>query len=172
MDLRQHDLVVLGFAIPLMVIGDVLGNIARGFGRALPYVVIRNLVPQLCATAVLICLLLWRGPQIGPAYGQLFGLAVGVAVGIVLAGNLVRVRVGQVRPVTQLRRLYGYALPLGVNFVTSLGIAWTDLFLLGLLTDAGTAGIYRGCMQIVLVFDLGAAACAAAPAGTARERGR
>ena len=155
-------LVVLGFAIPLMVIGDVLGNIARGFGRALPYVVIRNLVPQLCATAVLICLLLWRGPQIGPAYGQLFGLAVGVAVGIVLAGNLVRVRVGQVRPVTQLRRLYGYALPLGVNFVTSLGIAWTDLFLLGLLTDAGTAGIYRGCMQIVLVFDLGAAACAAA----------
>jgi O-antigen/teichoic acid export membrane protein len=154
--------VVLGFTIPLMVIGDVLGNIARGFGRALPYVVIRNLVPQLCATAVLICLLIWRGPQIGLAYGQLFALAVGIVAGIVWTGNLVRVRVGRVRPVPQFRRLYGYALPLGLNFMISLGIAWTDLFLLGLLTDASTVGTYRGCMQIVHVFDLGAAACAAA----------
>ena len=34
--------------------------------------------------------------------------------------------------------------------------------MLGRLTDASTVGAYRGCMQIVLVFDLGANACAAA----------
>jgi len=153
---------VLGFAIPLMVTIDVLGNVARGFGRALPYVVTYNIVPQLCAAAVVISLMIWQGPQIGVVYGRVFAYAVGVAIGLVFAWRLVKRHIGWVRPVLNLRQLYGYALPLGVNLMTSLGIAWTDLFLLGLLTEASTVGVYRGCMQIVLVFDLGANACAAA----------
>jgi O-antigen/teichoic acid export membrane protein len=153
---------VLGFAIPLMVGGDVLGNIARGFGRALPYVVICNLVPQLRTIAVLISLMIWRGPQIGVVYGRLAGLAVGVAIGIAFAWNLVRIHIGRVRPILQLRRLYGYALPLAFNLIIALALGWTDLFLLGLLTNAKMVGTYRGCMQIVLVFDLLANACAAA----------
>ena len=155
-------LVVFALAIPLMVIGDVLGNVARGFGRAAPYVVIRNLVPQLCAMVVLISLIIWRGPQVGVVYGQLIGLAVGIAVGTVVVRGLVLAHIGRVRPVLQLRRLYGYALPLGLNLMTSLGLAWTDLFLLGLLTNARMVGTYRGCMQIVLAFDLLGNACAAA----------
>jgi O-antigen/teichoic acid export membrane protein len=155
-------IVVFAFAIPLMVIGDILGNVARGFGRAAPYVVIRNLVPQLCAMAVLISLIIWQGPEVGVVYGQVFGLAVGIAVGTVFVRSLIRAHIGRVRPVLQLRRLYGYALPLGVNLMTSLGLAWTDLFLLGLLTNAGMVGAYRGCMQIVLAFDLLSNACAAA----------
>jgi O-antigen/teichoic acid export membrane protein len=155
-------LMVLGFAIPLMVGSDVLGNIARGFGRALPYVVIYNLVPQLCAIAVVISLMIWRGPQLGVVYGRLFGLAIGVALGIIFAWNLVRVHIGRARPILQLRRLYGYALPLGFNLIIAVGLGWTDLFLLGLLTNARLVGTYRGCMQIVLAFDLAANACAAA----------
>jgi len=88
---------VLGFAIPLLVAGDVLGNIARGFGRAAPYVGDPHLVPQLCATAVLIALMIWAGPQIGVAYGQLFGLAVGAAIGIVFAWKLILVHIGRVQ---------------------------------------------------------------------------
>lgn len=153
---------VVGFAIPLMVTIDVLGNVARGFGRALPYVVTYNIVPQLCVGAVVISLLIWQGPQIGVIYGRVFGYGVGAAVALAFTSPLVARHIGWVRPIPHLRQLYGYALPLGVNMMTSMGIAWTDLFLLGLLTDASTAGVYRGCMQIVLVFDLGANACAAA----------
>jgi O-antigen/teichoic acid export membrane protein len=155
-------LIVLGFAIPLMVIGDVLGNIARGFGRALPYVVIRNLMPQLCALAVLISLMIWGGPQVGVVYGQLFGFFVGTAVGTVFVWGLVGNHIGRLRPVLRLRRLHGYALPLSLNLIISLGLGWTDLYLLGLLTDASMVGTYRGCMQIVLVFGLVANSCAAA----------
>src|ERR1700719_2722210 len=43
---------VLGFAIPLMALIDLLGEITRGFGRALPYVVLRTLAPQLCTMAI------------------------------------------------------------------------------------------------------------------------
>ena len=112
--------------------------------------------------AVVISLLIWQGPQIGVIYGRVFGYGVGVAVALAFTSSLVARHIGWVRPIPHLRQLYGYALPLGVNMMTSMGIAWTDLFLLGLLTDASTAGVYRGCMQIVLVFDLGANACAAA----------
>jgi O-antigen/teichoic acid export membrane protein len=153
---------VIGFAIPLMVTIDVLGNVARGFGRALPYVVTYNIVPQLCSAAVLVSLMIWKGPQIGVVHGRVFGYAVGVGVGVIFAWRLARRHIGWVRPVLHLRQLYGYALPLGVNLITTLAIAWTDLFLLGLLTDAKTLGLYRGCMQIALVFDLAANACAAA----------
>ena len=155
-------LAVVGFAIPLMVVIDLLGNVARAFGRALPWVATYNIVPQLCAGALIISLMIWHGPQIGVVYACVLGYAVGAAIALVLAWRLVDHHIGWVRPVLQLRQLYGYGLPVGLNIITTLGIAWTDLFLLGLLTDAKTAGVYRGCMQIVLVFDLGANAFAAA----------
>jgi O-antigen/teichoic acid export membrane protein len=153
---------VLGFAIPLMVTIDVLGNVARGFGRALPYVVTYNIVPQLCAAAVFISLMIWEGPQVGVVYGRVLAYAIGGAFALFITWQLVERHIGWVRPVLHLQQLYGYALPLGVNLVISLGIGWTDIFLLGLLTNASTVGAYRGCMQIVLVFDLGANAFAAA----------
>jgi len=149
-----HFLRILGFAIPLMALIDLLGEITRGFGRALPYVVLRNLVPQLCSMAVLIWLFLSRGSQIGVAYAQIFGLGLGVVVGIGFVLHLVRTRIGPLRPILQLRRLYGYAAPIVLNTMVSLAMVWTDLFLLGVLTDASTVGTYRGCMQITLVFDL------------------
>jgi O-antigen/teichoic acid export membrane protein len=155
---------VLGFAIPLLILTDLLGNIARAFGSALPYVVIRNLIPQLSTMPLLISLVLWHGPQIGVAYAQSFGLAIGFMFGIGFVWHLIRARIGRVRPILQLRRLYSYALPVSLNVAASMVMGWTDLFLLGVLTDASTVGIYRGCMQVALVFDLVSNAVLAATA--------
>jgi len=145
---------VLGFAIPLMALIDLLGEITRGFGRALPYVVLRNLAPQLCTMAILIWLWRSHGPWSGVAYAQLGGLSIGVAVGIGFVLQMVRTRIGPLWPIMQLRRLYGYAVPIVGNTMVSLAMVWTDLFLLGILTDASAVGTYRGCMQITLLFDL------------------
>jgi O-antigen/teichoic acid export membrane protein len=156
---------VLAFAIPLLVLLDILGHLARAFGKTLPFIVIEKLAPQICVMGVLISLLLWHAPEIGIAYGQLFGIGAGVVVGSLFVVQMSRVQIGPARPVVQLGRLYGYAVPIIVNTIVSLAIAWTDLFLLGLLTDASTVGIYRGCMQIVLAFDMvwNAFAAASAP---------
>ena len=145
---------VLAFAIPLMALIDLLGEITRGFGRALPYVVLRNLVPQLCMLAVLLWLWYASGPPIGVAFAQLGGLVVGVAAAILFVLQMVRTRIGPITPILQLRRLYGYALPIVLNTMVSLSMVWTDLFLLGMFTDASTVGVYRGCMQITLLFEL------------------
>jgi O-antigen/teichoic acid export membrane protein len=147
-------LAVLGFAIPLFVVIDLLGIIVRGFGRALPAVVIQNMVPQLCSIGVLAFLLASDGPPIGAAYAQLGGLVVSVPLGIWFVVRLVRDHIGSVKPAFELGRLYGYALPITFNVIASLVIGLTDLFLLGLFTDASTVGTYRACMQIVLVFGL------------------
>jgi O-antigen/teichoic acid export membrane protein len=157
-------LVVLGCAIPLLVMIDMLGSISRAFGRALPAVVIQNMAPQLCAIAVVVSLILWSGPPIGVAYGQVVGLVVGVSLGIWFVARLVRDRIGRTKPEFELRRLYGYAAPITLNVAATLVIGLTDLFLLGLLTDASTVGAYRACMQIVLVFGLPMSALRAATA--------
>jgi O-antigen/teichoic acid export membrane protein len=157
-------IVVLAWIVPLLTLGDLLGHITRGFGRALPHVLIANLVPQLCAAAVLIPLFVWGGPLVGVAYAQLGGLAVGVAVGFAFVWTLARRHIGWVSPRLNLSPLYAYAVPVVVNAIMGLAIAWTDLFLLGLLADAATVGAYRGCMQIVLGFDLLSTALAAATA--------
>ena len=145
---------ILGFAIPLMALIDLLGEITRGFGRALPYVVLRNLAPQLCTMGILIWLWCSDGPQSGVAYAQLGGFSVGVVVGALFVLRMVRSRIGTLWPIMQLRRLYGYAVPIVGNTMVSLAMIWTDLFLLGVLTDASAVGTYRGCMQITLLFDL------------------
>ncbi len=161
-------LVVLGFAIPLLVTIDLLAHIARGFGRALPAIVMQNIAPPLCLAAVLLWLLLSSGPQIGVAYGQLVGLIVGVSLGAWFVLRLVRDRIGRTRPAFQLGRLYGYALPITLHIVAAQAIGFTDLLLLGLLTDANSVGAYRGCVQIILVFGvpMGALAAATAPVYT------
>jgi O-antigen/teichoic acid export membrane protein len=156
---------VLAFAVPLLVLLDILGHLARAFGKTLPFIVIERVAPQLCMMVVLGSLLLWQAPEIGIAYGQLFGVGAGVVVGALFVFQMSLAQIGPTRPVLQLGKLYGYAVPIIVNTIVSLAIAWTDLFLLGLLTDASTVGIYRGCMQIVLAFDMvwNAFAAASAP---------
>jgi O-antigen/teichoic acid export membrane protein len=155
---------IAGLAIPLLALADLLGNVARGFGSALPYIVIRNLVPALCSMAVLIVLTLRGGPPMAALFSYVGGIAVGTAIGAGFVWQLIRRHIGRARPVMRIGRLYGYAAPVMLNAIVSLAMVWTDLFLLSVFTNASTVGIYRGCMQIVLGFDLVWNACSAATA--------
>ena len=157
-------LVILGWAIPLLVMIDLLGTVTRGFHSAVPAVVIQNMAPQLGTITVLVALLLWNGPQVGAAYGQLVGSVAGTLLGIWFVARLVRERLGRTKPAFEPGRLYGYALPITLNVAATLVIGLTDLFLLGMLTDASSVGTYRACMQIVVVFGLSTAALRAATA--------
>jgi O-antigen/teichoic acid export membrane protein len=153
---------VFACAIPFMALSDLLGNIARGFGRPLPYIIIRNLVPPLCYMPVLIGLSFSSGPKIGAAYGYTAGVGVGAATGLIMVLGLVWARIGRVRPVVRLRSLYTFAVPIALNSWVTLALILVDQFLLVTLTDVKTAGIYRGCVQVVIAFDLILSACSAA----------
>jgi O-antigen/teichoic acid export membrane protein len=155
---------VIACAIPFTSLTDLFGSIARGFGLYLPYVVIRNLVPPLCYLTALVYLFAAMGPEVGVAYGYTAAAAIGAMVGLAWVVELVRTRLGLVRPELRLTRLYGYSAPIALNFMVAMVFLWVDLFLLARLTDAETVGIYRGCTQILITFDLVLTACSVASA--------
>jgi len=144
----------LGFIVPLIALSEVLGHTARGFGRAFYYVLIRNLAPQIFFLGVLLYLSHFGGPKIAVTYGLIGSYLLACALGFVLISGLVRSIIGKVRPLFELRALYSYALPVVLNASVALVLLWTDLFQLGIFTNTWTVGIYRACMQIVVVFDI------------------
>lgn len=152
----------LAIVIPLIATTEVLGHIARGFGHALPYVVIRNLVPTLCYMCVILYLVHSGGAKVSITYGPVGAYATAAFLGFIVIGTLSWSTIGLVRPRIQLRALYSYSLPVFLNTAVSLVLVWTDLFQLGIFTNADTVGIYRACMQIVIVFDVIWTACSAA----------
>jgi O-antigen/teichoic acid export membrane protein len=155
---------VLACAIPLTSLSELVVSIARSFDRFLPAIVLRNLMPPLCYMPVLIYLSVSAGPKIGAGYGYTAAAAVGAAAGLAWVLYLVRTRIGLLRPMLRLRPLYKYAAPIALYHMITIVLIWVDLFLLATLADAKSVGIYRGCTQVVLAFDLILGACSVATA--------
>lgn len=158
-------IITLGFVIPIFSVSDVIGNAARGFGRSLPYIVIRGILPGIVYAGLLAVIAISGAPPITVARGWLIATAVGMLTGLAWINRLLRKHIGRsVSPVFQLRPLYGYSLPILMHFVISLSLAYTDIFLLGTLSSVEAVGIYRGCIQVIFAFDLVLNACSAAAA--------
>lgn len=164
---------ILGLAIPALTVADLLGNVARGFGRPVTYVLIRNVIPPLIYMVALVHILntgaagaILNSGAAGAAVAKSYwaATACGALAGIVVVGNMIWRRIGLVRPEFQLRSLYAYATPVILNSVFALAIVWTDLLLLGIFTEPATVGMYRACMQAAIAFDLIWNACSAATA--------
>ncbi len=151
---------LLGLAIPLMAMADMLGNLGRAFGRPIVHVAARNL-----ALPLAFCALLLLTPGLGVPGAFVAASGAGAAIGLLLIARIVRRRLGWVRPDIAWRPLYRYAAPIAANAVFALAIVWTDLLLLGIYTDPATVGAYRACMLVVVAFDLvwNASSAATAP---------
>ena len=155
---------ILCLAVPALVCSELLGNVARGFGRPVVYVLIRNVVPALGYAAMIVAIS--RTGALGLGIGTAYCIATGIAAlfGIVAVWRLVRRRIGLVRPELRLRHLYGYALPIALNSIVAIIIAWTDLVCLAIFATPEQVGMYRACMQVAVAFDLIWNACSAATA--------
>ena len=155
---------ILSLAIPTIALAELLGNVARGFDRPALYVLVRNLIPTLCYAAMLVVISRHGGS--GPLIAVAYWLATAVAAvcGVLAVTWLVGRRLGRLRPRLQLRRLYGYAMPVWFNSIVAIAIALTDLVCLGLFADPRQVGMYRACMQAAVAFDLIWNACSAATA--------
>ena len=144
----------LAILMPLIALTEVLGHIARAFGHALHYVVIRNLVPPISYLGAILCIAHAGGPKTAIAYALIGAYTVAAILGFGFIGRFTLKELGFHRPHFELRALYAYAFPVLLNASVSLALLWTDLFQLGIFTEAVTVGIYRACMQIVIAFDV------------------
>jgi O-antigen/teichoic acid export membrane protein len=144
----------LAFLIPLIALTEVLGHIARGFGYALPYVAIRNLAPPICYMGVLLYLRYIGAPPIEVTKGLIGAYSFASLIGFLVILRFAWSLIVTVKPRLEMRESYSYAVPVVLNGIVSLALFWTDLFQLGIFTNADTVGIYRACMQIVIAFDI------------------
>lgn len=144
----------LAFLIPLIALTEVLGHVARGFGYALPYVVIRNLAPPICYLAFLLYLRRIGAPPIEVTHGFISAYSFASLVGFLIILRFAWPLIVAVKPRLEMRESYSYSVPVVLNGIVSLALFWTDLFQLGIFTNADTVGIYRACMQIVIAFDI------------------
>ena len=144
----------LAIAVPFSALVELFGHIARGFGRAAAYVLIRSVAPPLSYMGVLLYLTHFGGAKISVTHGLVGSYALGTLLGVALVATYCSSIIGRVKPRFELRELYSYAVPVVLNLGVSLALFWTDLFQLGIFTNADTVGIYRACMQIVVVFDI------------------
>jgi O-antigen/teichoic acid export membrane protein len=144
----------LALLAPLIALTEVLGHIARAFGHALHYVIIRNLAPPIVYLLAILGVSHLGGPHIAIAYSLIGAYICGALLGLIFVGQFALAVIGPIRPQLELRALYAYAFPVLLNASVSLGLLWTDLFQLGIFTNAVTVGIYRACMQVVVAFDV------------------
>jgi O-antigen/teichoic acid export membrane protein len=150
----QHFMRLIALAIPLMSLTEILGHITRGYGYAVYYVLIRNLIPPFVFLLLLISLHYWQAPPPGIAIALVIAYSIGFVAGIAALMKVTGIEIWHIRPQFQFRKLYGYSLPILINTVLYMVIGFTDILMLGLFRDASEVGIYRACMQVVIVFDM------------------
>jgi O-antigen/teichoic acid export membrane protein len=162
---------LLALLVPLLAGSELLGNICRGFGLASPYVLIRNVTPQVTLTLLLGALLLIRpapsdgGYRVLPfALSLLTAHCLAVIIGLLAVRRLSKRELDGARPRYEQRRLLGYAMPVLATTGMYMVIGWTDLIVLGATHPAEEAGRYRACMQLVIVLEMVAVAFNAAAA--------
>lgn len=162
-------------AVPFFALCELLGNIARGYGRLQHYVIARHLAPQLSLLLLLLAGRALAGSPPGPWPAPLlaaWAFALSGLVAALIAALLLRQAMRQDRsgppaaretgPATApaaadphwRRRLWAYAVPVWANSLLYLAIGWADLLLLGWLAPAEAAGLYRACTQAVIAFDM------------------
>ena len=154
----------LAAAIPFLSLAEILGYITRAFGRSVEQVLIRNLVPPASFMLVLIALTLFNAPPILVTAGFVLSYLLGTLAGCGFVARLLGPEGRRAKPVPQLRTLYAYSFPVLLHNLLALGVGWTDIFMLGVFATADQVGIYRACMQILMVFDLVVFALGAAAA--------
>lgn len=144
----------LAFAIPFMSLSEILGYVTRGFGHSAYYVITRNLVPPVAFMVLLTSLRvidadpIWVTGAFVVSY--FLGFVVGAACVVKVTGQIL----WRVAPRFRFRKLYGYAFPIMLNTILYMVVGFTDILMLGAFMNPEQVGIYRACLQIIILFDM------------------
>ena len=145
---------IVSLAIPFMSLSEILALTTRGFGYAKYYVIVRNVVPQIAFTIMLTLMWLagWNQVWIGIVFVGAYIAA--LVVGLISIDRILGRDVWHIKPLLPFRKLYSYSFPILINSILYMIITWTDLLMLGVFRTSDHIGVYRGCLQIVLFFDM------------------
>lgn len=145
---------LLAVAAPFMAGAEVLGSITRGFGHAVYYVIVKNLIPPVFFLAALGVMALSRAQAIWITGAVVFGSLTACLAGIAAILHIAGLELRGVRPVFRLRELYGYSAGVMANYFFYLVFALTGLLAVAYFMGTESVGIYRVCLQLVVPIDM------------------
>jgi O-antigen/teichoic acid export membrane protein/protein involved in polysaccharide export with SLBB domain len=138
--------------IPLMAFTEITGAITRGFGFATYYVITRNVSLPLVFCLALLAEHADGLASVASAFFMAYAVASVVGLGSVLY-VLVKTKC-VVMPRYEVSVLYSYSLSVFANSVLYTLIEWSNVVLIGAYLGAAQAGLYRGAVRLLVVFDM------------------
>jgi O-antigen/teichoic acid export membrane protein len=144
----------VSLAVPLMAFSGMAAVVTRGFGFSKYYVLVKNLIPPLVFCGLMVFLVRIGADLLRITDAFILSYAVAALAGLVSLLRLLGPSLWKVRPAFDLRSLYGYSLPLLVNSILYVVLAWTDIVVLGMFWTTDVVGIYRACTQTALAMTL------------------
>ncbi len=144
----------LAAVIPFLALANILGHVTRAFGRSVEQVLIRNLIPPVTFFIWLTVSHLVDAEPITVVTGFVFSYFFSTSLGTLIVARLLKKEATWTAPILRLRELYAYASHVFINSALLLTIGLTDVFMLGIFESAEQVGIYRGCLRVMLIFEL------------------
>ncbi len=145
---------LFSLAIPFMGLSEILGVITRAYGHAVYYSIIRHFVSPVTYLIGLIVVITLRADPRWIAVACTAAYFMATMTGILCVAKVCGRAIWRLRPAFPFRVLYTYSFLIMVNTFLYLVLGGTDILMLGALTDAGHVGVYRGAMQLVVIFDM------------------
>ncbi len=144
----------MALSIPLLGLTEVMGIVTRAFGKHGYYVFIRNLVPPIAFFSLVALITLLKANPLLIAAAFAVAYLLGAVVGVVCVLKAGGRDLFMEHPVFPFRALYGYALPILLNTLLYLALSWTNVLMLGALSNEEQVGIFRACFQFVMPFTM------------------
>jgi O-antigen/teichoic acid export membrane protein len=145
---------VLAFAVPLMALSEILALITRAFGYSAYYVLISNVTPPSMIFLSLLMLTSFNAAAAWVPGAIVMAYGVALVLGALCVLKIVGRDFGRATPEFGYREIYGYAFPVLVGTLLYLVMEWADILLLGCFVSPVQVGVYRACVQVVVVFDM------------------
>ena len=145
---------IIAIAIPFMSISEALGMITRAYGHAKHYVITRNIVPTVTFFVLILLVRHLNADPIWITKAFVVSYSLAVIAGSICVAKVIGPILWQAKPIFRFGRLYKYSFPIMINSLLYMIITWTDILMVGYFRGADQVGIYRACIQVVLLFDM------------------
>jgi O-antigen/teichoic acid export membrane protein len=145
---------LIALSIPFMALSEVLGSITRGFGHAMYYVIVNNLVPAVAFLAFLGGMARFASRPVLVTGAVVLANVLGCATGVVAVIRVAGPDLWRVRPVFRFRTLYEYSSGVMLNTVFYMIFAWTGILAVAFFLGSEKVGVYRLCFQVVVILEM------------------
>ena len=145
---------LLVLVIPLLSLTEIIGQITRAYGHAHYYVLIRNVMAPVCYGILLLALIGCASPGIHITLAYVSAYFIALIFAFRFLYGVVGENLDAYKTSFQWGEIYRYSWPVFINILLYMVFRWTDIFMVGIYLDVDDIGRYRGCLQVVVIFEL------------------